>query len=138
MNTKPIKVESMDVYIEKHPSFTGCLINKKGDMAWFKNGKCHREDEPAFEDSKGYKAWYKNGVLHRENGPAIEYSDGGKAWYKNGVLHRENGPALIFPDGTKRWYLNGSGADEKGYYTEQTHHLAVRRMKLKMLDKVVT
>ena len=36
------------------------------------NGKLHREDGPAIEDSDGDKYWYLNDKLHREDGPAIE------------------------------------------------------------------
>jgi hypothetical protein len=32
-----------------------------GDKEWWLNGKLHREDGPAFEDSDGYKAWWLNG-----------------------------------------------------------------------------
>ena len=55
-------------------------------------------------DDKGTKSWYKNGQWHIENGPAIEYAN------------------------VKRWYLYGIP------YTEQEHRLALRRMKMKMLD----
>ena len=30
-------------------TFTGCLVDKDGDEAWFKNGKMHREDGPAYD-----------------------------------------------------------------------------------------
>ena len=49
-------------------------------------------------------------------------------WYKNGEQHRENGPAMERSDGNNWWYLNGI------HHTEQEHRLAVRQMKLKMLD----
>jgi hypothetical protein len=55
-----------------------------GDKFWFLNGKYHREDGPAVEDSDGSKAWYLNGKLHREDGPAFEYSGGRKSWWLNG------------------------------------------------------
>jgi len=51
-----------------------------------------------------------------------------KAWFLNGEYHRENGPAVENTDGTKRWCLNGKEL------TEQDHRLAVRQIKLKLLD----
>ena len=107
MSTEPIKVKYWCEYLKKHPNFTGCLIDKDDD-----------------------KVWYKNGQQHRENGPALEYADGTKRWYKYGKIHRENGPAVEYADGTKRWWLNGT------YLTEQEHRIAVRHIKLKLLDTV--
>jgi hypothetical protein len=60
-----------------------------GDKFWFLNGKYHREDGPAVEDSDGSKAWYLNGKLHREDGPAFEWANGYKGWYLNGQLLTE-------------------------------------------------
>jgi len=59
-------------------------VSDVGNKAWCINGKLHREDGPAIEDSGGNKQWWINGKLHREDGPAIEYSDGDKSWYLNG------------------------------------------------------
>jgi len=102
---KPIKVESWKEYIDKHPEVTGCLIDNEGHRAYFKNGKCHRED-----------------------GPASIYANGDKYWYLNGKCHRTDGPAVEFADGIKRWWLNGK------YLSEREHRLAVRQMKIKLLD----
>ena len=55
----------------------------------------------------GTKEWWLNGKFHREDGPAIENSNGSKEWWLNGKCHREDGPAIEHPDGTKEWYLNG-------------------------------
>jgi hypothetical protein len=55
-----------------------------GDKWWYLNGKCHREDGPAYEGADGDKEWYLNDALHREDGPAVEYASGAKAWYLNG------------------------------------------------------
>ena len=65
-------------------NYTGKVILSNGDKVWFKNGKCHRED-----------------------GPAFIYFDGSKYWFKNGKYHREDGPAVISSDGTKEWWING-------------------------------
>ena len=64
---EPIKVESWFQYIRKHPDFTGCLVDKCNNIYWFKNGKWHREDGPAWEYSNnGDKWWYLNGVGYTE------------------------------------------------------------------------
>ena len=89
------KVDEWWQYIEKHPDFTGCLINSNNDIVWFKNGKEHREDGPAFECLSGYKAWFKNGLWHREDGPAREWPNGDKAWYLSGVRYNSEQEWII-------------------------------------------
>ena len=59
-----VKVKSWHDYIEEHPTFTGCLIDDVNDIAWFKNGKIHREDGPAIEFAGGTKYWFLNGVRY--------------------------------------------------------------------------
>ena len=73
---------------------------------YYKDGKFHREDGPASEDSDGNKFWYIDDELHRLDGPAIEFSGGTKEWYINGHLHRTDGPAIERSDGHTHWYLN--------------------------------
>jgi len=104
-----IKVKYWVDYIKEHPSFTGCLIDKDNDIAWYKNGKYHRED-----------------------GPAVELVNGSKAWYLKGVRHREDGPAIEFASGDKWWFLNDN------YYTEQNYKIALRKIKLERVLKVNT
>lgn len=82
-------------------------VFRNGTKHWFLNGKLHREDGPAIEDTGGSNFWFQNGKRHREDGPAVEWDDGTKKWYLNGKLHREDGPALEYADGTKHWFLNG-------------------------------
>jgi phage pi2 protein 07 len=106
MDAKHIRVKDWIGYIFKHPNFTGSLIDKDGDVVYYQNGEVHRDNDL----------------------PAIVHADGTKQWQKNGKLHRENGPALIFPDGEGNWYLN------QKLYTEQEHRIAVRHIKLKLLD----
>jgi len=65
-NDTPIKVETWNAYIEKHPKFTGCLIDKDNDKVWCKNGKWHRENGPACELTDGYKAWWLNDKRYTE------------------------------------------------------------------------
>lgn len=53
------------------------------------------------------KCWYKLGRYHRIDGPAFECNDGVEWWYKNGLIHRDNGPAIVRPNGKLEWYKNG-------------------------------
>jgi len=81
-------------------------IDAIGTKVWkLANGKRHREDGPAFEDTEGYKAWWVNDKRHREDGPAIEAIDY-KAWFLDDVE-----------------------------YTEQEHKSKTRSIKLKQLLK---
>jgi len=57
--------------------------------------------------ASGNKSWYKNGKYHRIDGPAYEFANGDKYWYLNGKCHRIDGPAVEFADGSKYWFLNG-------------------------------
>jgi len=41
--------------------------------------------------SDGYKAWHLNGKLHREDGPAVENTAGYKVWYLEHVEYTESG-----------------------------------------------
>jgi hypothetical protein len=91
------------------------IVYPNGDKAWFLNGKFHREDGPAVEDSDGDKGWYLNGKLHREDGPAIERINGDKFWYLNGKRHREDGPAREYSNGGKYWYLNGESITQEEF-----------------------
>jgi hypothetical protein len=52
-------------------------------------------------------AYYKNGKLHKENGPARCWHDGTREWNLNDLLHREDGPAREWTHGIKEWWLNG-------------------------------
>jgi hypothetical protein len=91
-----------------------------GGKYWYLNGKFHREDGPAVEDSDGYKAWYLNGKLHREDGPAVEDSYGYKAWWLNGEIHREDGPAVEWANGDKSWWLKGQRLTEEEFNERMT------------------
>ena len=52
-----------------------------GDIFWYKEGECHREDGPAIERYDGTKCWFKEGKLHREDGPAVELANGERQYY---------------------------------------------------------
>jgi len=61
MRVEPIKVIDWALYICDHPYFTGCLVDQYGDVAWYKNGRWHREDGPSIEYTDGSKWWHWNG-----------------------------------------------------------------------------
>ena len=126
-----IQVNYWSSYLAEHPDFTGCLIDRVNDKAWYKNGKRHREDgHPAIEFANGSKAWYKNGKRHREDGPAVEWHEGSKEWCKNGKWHREDGPAIEIVNENKYWFLNGK------QYSEQDYKIAMRKIKLERILKI--
>lgn len=72
-------------------TFTGIIQDGDGDIAYFENGKWHREDGPALHwQNRGY-FWYKHGVRHREDGPAaIRFAVGSNAisydWHYYGSM----------------------------------------------------
>jgi len=74
------------------------------------------------------KSWSKYLKEHPDFTGCLIDSDNDISWYKNGEQHRENGPAMEWSDGNNWWYLNGT------LLKEQEHRLAVRQMKLKLLD----
>jgi hypothetical protein len=77
---KTIKVRD---YREIPMYFTGIVEYPNGSKLWYRNGKQHREDGPAWEGTDGEKVWFLNGKYHREDGPAVEDADGSKEWYLN-------------------------------------------------------
>jgi hypothetical protein len=95
-------------------------VYEDGGKAYYLNGKRHREDGPAVEESNGEKYWYLNGQRHREDGPAFDLSDGTKFWYLNDKRHREDGPAIEWADGDKYWYLNGQRLTEEEFNKRMT------------------
>jgi hypothetical protein len=84
-----------------------CKTNTYGSKFWYKNGKLHREDNPAIEYVSGGKKWYKYGERHRTDGPAVEYANGDKFWYQNDVRHRTDGPAVEFANNNIEWWIDG-------------------------------
>ena len=96
-----IKVKYWCDYIETHPKFTGCSIDKEND-----------------------KSWYQNGEIHREDGHAVEMANGTRFWYRKGEVHREDGPTVEVNNDVKYWYLNNE------YYSEQDWKIAMRKIKL--------
>lgn len=75
--------------------------------------------------SNGTIAWYLNGKFHKEDGPAIEYTHGTKGWYLNGKRHRLDGPALEWSNGYKEWWIDGQQV------TCKTNEQFLRMIKLK-------
>jgi hypothetical protein len=68
----------------------------------------------------GHKHWFLNGKTHREDGPAVEDTDGSKYWWLNGERHREDGPAIECANGNKYWYLNGQRLTEEEFNERMT------------------
>ena len=119
---------------EPNPKFSTDVLNgrvelKNGAIAYYKNGKLHREDGPAYVGQEGnlkrviVEKWCIDGKFHREDGPAfIQRSVNGhgnevtlQIWYKNNVIENDKGPAYIHSfntdDGDRitnyTWYKNG-------------------------------
>ena len=77
-----------------------------------KNGKVIDEDGTIY--------YYKDGKYHREDGPAFIDPDGTKAWYVNDKLHRVDGPAIIYPNGNKSWWINGKHYTKENFFNKLT------------------
>lgn len=65
--------------------YTGLVLNEDNSRGYYKKGKLHNINEPAFVHSNGDKYWYKDNKLHREDGPAIEFADGSVEYWLNGL-----------------------------------------------------
>lgn len=81
------------------------LNGKIKSETWYKNGKYHRENGPA------YQLWYKNGQLWTE------------VWLKDGKVHRDDGPAyqIWHEDGQLKkelWYINGENIKQNSFITK--------------------
>ncbi len=70
--------------------------------------------EERIEDIDGNVRWYKDGRLHREFDPAVEWIDGRLEWFKEGLRHREDGPAVVDPCGLREWFVDGQRHREDG------------------------
>ena len=60
-----------------------------------------------YEDKDGTIRYFKNGKHHREDGPAYISKDFKKVYFINGKCHKIDGPAVISSDGEFNWYING-------------------------------
>ena len=78
-----------------------------GCVAYYKNGRLHRDDGPAVVWANGREAYWKNGLLHRDDGPAVVWADGRVEYWKNNRLHRDGGPAIVWADGSVEYWKNG-------------------------------
>ena len=105
----------------------GREVDQSGIERWFKDGKFHREDGPAFINKEwGIETWYKEGRFHREGGPAYR-NNHEELWAKNGDLHREDGPAkLWFYNGKKEWYLNGESLTKEEWWERLTPEMKMK------------
>ena len=115
---------------EGKDTFTGVVKDKKGNIAYFLNGKFHRKDEPAIEFADGSKFWILNNEYHREGRPAIEWTSGSKEWLLNGKHSRGDGPSFEYVDGGKSWYLNGMCYGRGNDFTNESW---TRFVKLELL-----
>lgn len=78
-----------------------------GYRAWYQHGQRHRTDGPAIDWSNGYRAWFQRDKPHRTNGPAFEYTNGNRSYWQHGRVHRTDGPAIEFANGDGFWYQHG-------------------------------
>jgi len=60
------KIEFWGSYIRDYPEYSGILINATDDIAYFKNGRYHREDGPAVSMTSGSKYWCIEGKFFTE------------------------------------------------------------------------
>ena len=79
----------------------------RGTKVWWRDGKLHRDDGPAYVGADGSKEWWRDDKRHRDDGPACEYVDGTKEWWRDGKRHRDDGPAYVGANGTKEWWRDG-------------------------------
>lgn len=88
------------------------FISAEGRKEYWENGKLHRLDGPAIDDPKGTKEWHVDGQRHRSMGPAVEYKDGTKEWWLWNKRHRDDGPAVVHPNGTNEYWVHGKFLNE--------------------------
>lgn len=146
-------------------TFTGnYFLNDSGVHQYFKNGKLHRDNNPAKVYTNGNSVWYNEGNIHRIGGPAvinyipldfiqnIDNVDEDQrplkcnynGWYENGLLHRLGGPAIesihLFNKSKKviysEYFINGIEYDEKTYNGIMNNViLFVRKLRIKSVYK---
>ncbi len=86
---------------------------------WKKDGRVHRNNEPAitctmgdlYDCGAGHVArysWRYHDQSHRIDGPSDESLDLWQVWYLHGVSYRYNGPTFMNGRGTVSWYQEGS------------------------------
>jgi len=104
-------------------------------IAYYEQGRLHRDGGPAVIVPDGSEEWYEDGWLHRtDGGPAVTTGDGSCYWYQLGQLHRVGGPAVVRSDGTKEWYQRGwrhrtDGPAIEGPYIQARWYLRGRRVR---------
>lgn len=75
-----MKVIIVKTFFLLYNKFTGVIIENNETISFFKNGKYHRKNGPAYISSESVE-WHANGLVHRECGPAIIWQDGRKYWW---------------------------------------------------------
>jgi hypothetical protein len=81
------------------------------------------------ETPDGTRRWYKDGKLHRDDGPAYEGIDGTKMWFANSQIHRIGGPAIIHPDGSEEFWIKGQ------FMTPAAYDAAMKRAEQERRDR---
>jgi hypothetical protein len=82
---------------------------------WYKNGKIHRENEPAIISEGGYYRYIETGEIASTYSPT-------KTWYLDGKVHRADGPARIEGEGNgwrRTWFENDKKIKEEVKYIGQ-------------------
>lgn len=87
----------------------GAVTGKDGSQRFYREGRLHRDDGPAFICANGAEYWYQYGRKHREDGPAVVYPSGQKEWWRHGQMSH-----LEMPDQSRFWYRNGRRHREDG------------------------
>ncbi len=87
---------------------------------WYYHGKQHRTDGPAVQEGERWFVWLRHGARHRINGPADMYDTICIEWCKYGKHHRIDGPAMIYNGGDQEWYVEGlvDGARLPNFYLQ--------------------
>lgn len=100
------------------------IIYQNGTMEWYRNGKIHRENDPAIviKDKDGNEVewfWVQDGKEHRIDGPSHIYDNRlynnenriyTEDWCKYNKRHRDDNPAVIIMENgvitQEIWYRN--------------------------------
>ena len=90
---KTIKIRD---WTEVPQYYTGIVKYPNGNKFWYLNGKCHRENGPAVEQTNGTKWWYLHNKLHRIDGPAVEFASGSKEYWINGKIVSKKAQEILY------------------------------------------
>jgi len=107
------KLTNPTVFSRDNPDFTGAV--------------CAPLEESFLcgEGPHWFTAWYRNGKLHRKDGPAYIHTET-QEWYLDGKLHRTDGPARITKWGD-RYYINDFLCYEKSDWLQRIREFKMQR-----------